>query len=86
MLSLSEDVETVAENDIIGSTLDVKMLEGMKIPRASNRALVGMDIEFDGYGMVFVKARSIRPVNERVWEANCLRLDGLEVVGLALRR
>ena len=66
MLSLSEDVETVAENAMLGSTLDVKVQEGMKIPRTWNRALVGMDIEFDGYGMMLVKAWSIRPIKERV--------------------
>ena len=66
MLSLGEAVETVAENAMLGLTLGVKVQEGMKIPRTSNRALVGMDIEFDDDGMMFVKARSIRPVKERV--------------------
>ena len=66
MLSLGEDGETVGEKAMLGLTLDVKVQEGMKIPRTSNRALMGMDIEFDGDGMMFVKARSIRPVKERV--------------------
>ena len=66
MLSLGGGVETVAENAMLGLTRDVKMQEGMKTPRTSNRALVGMDIEFDGYGMMFVKTRSIRRIKERV--------------------